>query len=250
MLVVKNLQVSVDGKPILKGIDLVVRPGEIHALMGPNGSGKSTFAYALMGHPHYKVKSQKSKVKIDGKNLLLLTPDQRAKLGLFLAFQYPVSIEGVSVRNFLRQVTEAFGPQPRKGVLEFRRYLIEYAKRLGISEELLGRSLNQGFSGGEKKRLEVLQMILLQPKIAILDEIDSGMDIDALKIVADGINRIMHKDRNMAIILITHYQRILRFIKPDFVHVIIDGRIVRSGGRKLAKELERKGYRQWLANSD
>src|SRR3989344_1090390 len=253
MLVVKNLHVSVEGKPILKGVDLVVRPGEIHAIMGPNGSGKSTLAYALAGHPRYEVEKKiittnkyQCKITLDGKDLLRKTPDQRARAGLFLAFQYPVSIEGISVQNFLRQATQTLGLQPKNGVLKFRQKLLHEVKRLGIPEELLRRSLNEGFSGGEKKRLEILQMAVLRPKYAVLDETDSGLDVDALKVVADGVNRMMAKNKTLGIILITHYQRLLRFIKPDVVHVMIDGRIVKSGGRELARELEREGYRKFL----
>lgn len=233
MLKIKNLHVSVEGKKILQGVDLVVKPGEIQAIMGPNGSGKSTLAHVIAGHPKYRI--EKGEVKIGQRNLLSLTPDQRANLGLFLAFQYPISVEGVTAEQLLRKVA-------RNGLsaLAFRKILEEEAEKLGVKQELLRRSLNDGFSGGEKKRLEILQMAVLKPKYAILDETDSGLDIDALKSVANGIWH-MAKSKT-GIILITHYQRLLQFIKPDFVHVMIGGRIVKSGGKELVEELERSGY--------
>ena len=254
MLKIKNLHVSVKGKQILKGVDLIVRPGEVHALMGPNGSGKSTLAYTLMGHPNYTI--DKGQLTIDKRSVVKMTPDQRARAGLFLAFQYPVSVEGVSVQNFLRQAHSAIGEKKKKkkgkkqkrgsngeiSVLDFRKRLKKEAKKLGVKEELLKRSLNDGFSGGEKKRLEILQMATLSPKFSILDETDSGLDVDALKIVARGVNRVVREQRQMGIILITHYQRILRYIKPDFVHVMVEGKIARSGGRRLAEMVEKEGY--------
>ncbi len=245
MLRIKNLHVYVDEKHILKGVNLSVKKGEVHAIMGPNGSGKSTLAYALMGHPSYKVKSKSSKLKVslDGESLVGMTPDQRAKLGLFLAFQYPVAIEGVSVQNFLRQASESINGKSNLKVLEFRKMLAREARKLGVKEELLKRFLNDGFSGGEKKRVEILQMAVLKPKYAILDETDSGLDIDALNIIAKGIGQ--RAKSGTGILLITHYQRILRFIKPDFVHVMVGGKIVESGGRDLAKKLEKRGYKHY-----
>lgn len=252
MLKIRNLHVVVEDKHILKGVDLSVGPGEIHAIMGPNGSGKSTLAYALMGHPKYKVRmaGRGSKLELDGKSLIDKSPDERARMGLFLAFQYPASIEGVSVQNFLRKASESLANGPKsdegkggKSVLEFRRRLKEKARSLGVKEGLLKRSLNDQFSGGEKKRVEVLQLSVLNPKYAILDETDSGLDIDALRIVAHGIRQIVEQNKDMGALLITHYQRILQFIKPDFVHVMIAGKIADSGGKKLAAKIEEKGYK-------
>lgn len=244
--VIKNLEVVVEGKQVVRGIDLVVKPGEVHAIMGPNGSGKSTLAYALAGHPAYKVgrevRSQGSGVSINGDDILHLTPDQRAKRGLFLAFQYPVAVPGVSVQNFLWAAYQAVGSREKKLlVLEFRKHLRQEAEQLGIKQELLSRSLNDGFSGGEKKRVEILQLLALRPKYAILDETDSGLDIDAIQVVSSGVRRVVG-EYNTGVIVITHYQRILRFLQPNFVHVMVGGRIVKSGGKELASELERKGY--------
>ncbi len=244
MLAINDLHVSVEHTPILKGVNLSVRPGEVHAIMGPNGSGKSTLGYALMGHPNYSIDA--GRVTLDRKALLSKTPDQRAKMGLFLAFQYPVSVEGVSVQNFLRQASEAIHGTSKLSVLDFRRKLAVQAGKLGISEELIKRSLNDGFSGGEKKRIEILQMATLDPKYVILDETDSGLDIDALKIVSKGIDQVRKNNKKLGVVLITHYQRILRFIRPDFVHVMVEGKIVQSGGKELAQELEKKGYRPYL----
>lgn len=245
MLDIKNLQATVDDKAILNGLDLVVKPGEIHAIMGPNGSGKSTLAKVLSGHPAYAVTG--GSVTYDGKNLLDMEPEERARDGVFMAFQYPVEIPGVNNANFLRLAYNARQKhlgKPEVDPLEFEEILEERAKIVEMKPELLNsRSVNEGFSGGEKKRNEILQMAVLEPRLAILDETDSGLDIDALRIVADGVNKLMNKDR--AVIVITHYQRLLDYIVPDVVHVIADGKIVKSGPKELALELEEKGY-DWL----
>jgi len=245
-LVINNLQVSVEDTEILKGVNLTIRSGEVHAVMGPNGTGKSTLAYALMGHPKYKI--TEGEATLDGKDLLDLDPNERSKLGLFLAFQYPVAVPGVSVANFLRTAINAHrkGQNPEdKGISipDFRKKLKEKMALLDMDESFAGRYLNDGFSGGEKKRVEILQMATLEPKISILDETDSGLDIDALKIVANGIKAVNKKDQG--ILVITHYQRILNYITPDFVHVMLNGRIVESGGPELALRLEEEGY-EWL----
>jgi Fe-S cluster assembly ATP-binding protein len=245
-LVISNLHVSVDDTEILKGVDLTIKSGEVHAVMGPNGTGKSTLAYALMGHPKYDV--TKGEATLDGKNLLDLDPNERSSLGLFLAFQYPVAVPGVSVANFLRTAINAQrkGQDPEdKGISipDFRKKLKEKLALLKMDESFAGRYLNDGFSGGEKKRVEILQMATLEPKFSILDETDSGLDIDALKIVSDGINTI--GDKNQGILVITHYQRILNYVKPDFVHVMLNGKIAQSGGPELALRLEEEGY-EWL----
>lgn len=289
-LVIKNLHVNVEGKEILKGMDLVVRQGEVHALMGPNGSGKSTLVNALMGNPTYKV--TQGTATLNGENLLSEPPDERAKLGLFLGFQYPSSIPGVSVANFVRtamvsltkprarteaqllteggQVRSDSGGRDGQGqaqeqnlglaeanyvgrggvarpttpaVKDFRKNLRAKLALLKMDESFATRYVNDGFSGGEKKRLEVLQMAMLKPKIAMLDEPDSGLDIDAVRVVSEGVNSL--RGPNLGVLLVTHYQRILNFVKPDFVHVMIDGQIVRSGGPELAQELEAQGY-DWL----
>ncbi len=243
-LEIKGLRVRVEDKEILKGVDLSVRRGEIHALMGPNGSGKSTLAYALMGHPKYEV--TQGEVRFRGQDLLDLKPNERAELGLFLAFQYPVAIPGVSVANFLRRAhtaVHANGDQGSVPVAEFRKKLEEKLALLKMEKNFSRRYLNDGFSGGEKKRAEILQMAVLEPEIAILDETDSGLDIDALKIVANGVNALVGPQ--MGALLITHYQRILNYVTPHFVHVLVDGRIVKSGGVELAEALEEKGY-DWV----
>lgn len=246
-LTIKDLRVSVDNKEIVKGVNLTVKPGEIHAIMGPNGSGKSSLAMALMGHPTYKLKvnNEKSKIILDGKDISDLPPHERAKKGLFLAFQYPVTVAGVSVQNFLRQAHQAVNGKSPQSILEFRQSLTHTAKELGIKPELLSRSLNDGFSGGEKKRLEILQLLTLRPKFAILDETDSGLDIDAVKVVAKGIKTVAQKF-NTGIVIITHYQRILRFIKPDHVHIMVNGQIIKSGDFQLAHQIEQTGYKNFL----
>ncbi|MCK4800417.1 MAG: Fe-S cluster assembly ATPase SufC [Anaerolineales bacterium] len=246
VLLIKNLHVNVENTEILRGVDLTIKTGEVHAIMGPNGTGKSTLAYALMGHPKYEI--IQGEATLDGKDLLNLDPNERSELGLFLAFQYPVAVPGVSVANFLRTAINArrkAQDPDDKGISipDFRKKLKEQLALLDMDETFAGRYLNDGFSGGEKKRVEILQMATLEPKFSILDETDSGLDIDALKIVADGINTISKKDQG--ILVITHYQRILNYIQPDFVHVMLNGRIVESGGPELALRLEAEGY-EWL----
>ena len=243
-LVIKDLRVRVEDKEILKGINLTVRSGETHALMGKNGSGKSTLASTLMGHPSYEVVS--GEVLIDGESILGLSPDERAKRGLFLAFQYPSSVPGVPMFNFLRMAYNAVHtPQGGKplAVREFRKSLAEKLKLLKMDEDFLKRYLNDGFSGGEKKRAEILQMAVLQPKFAVLDETDSGLDIDALKIVSEGVHA--QRGPNLGTLVITHYQRLLDYIVPDYVHVMLAGKIVTTGGKELAKDLELRGY-EWV----
>lgn len=245
-LVIKNLHVSIDDKEILRGLDLTVEQGKVHAIMGPNGTGKSTLAYTLMGHPHYTV--TQGEVLFKGKNVLELEPDERSRLGLFLAFQYPVAIPGVTVANFLRSAINARRRAENPGdkgmpIPEFRKMLKEKMALLKMDPNFAGRYLNEGFSGGEKKRAEILQMAALRPEIAILDETDSGLDIDALRIVSEGVNALM--DQNLGVLVITHYQRLLNYIKPDHVHVMMGGRIVESGGADLALHLEEKGY-EWI----
>ena len=249
-LEIKDLHVQVDGKEILKGIDLVIRSGEVHAIMGPNGSGKSTLALTVMGHPRYKVTS--GEIRFAGQDVLAMPVDERARAGLFLAFQYPLAIPGVSVANFLRTTinarradrgaTAAANERKRTDIAipEFLKLLKEKMKLLEVEDSFITRAVNEGFSGGEKKRLEMLQMHMFQPKAAILDETDSGLDIDALKVVSKGIEAL--RSPEVGILLITHYERMLRYVMPDFVHVLVDGRIVRTGGRELAAELEAKGY--------
>jgi Fe-S cluster assembly ATP-binding protein len=242
-LSISDLKVNVADKAILRGIDLEVKPGEIHAVMGPNGSGKSTLAYTLAGHPGYDVTG--GAVEFDGHQVLDLSPDERSQAGLFLAFQYPIEIPGVKVQNFLRLAYNArFSEDEKKkfpSVLAFRKHLESLADELHVKKELLKRGLNEGFSGGEKKRLEILQMAVLEPTYAILDETDSGLDVDAIKAVAEGVKKIVKK-YNTGIIVITHYQRILKYLQPDFVHVLVDGKIVKSGTGELAGELETSGY--------
>jgi len=241
MLEIKNLYAGVEGKQILKGINLNVRAGELHAVMGPNGSGKSTLAQVLAGREEYEVTG--GEVLYKGQNLLEMDPEVRAGEGLFLAFQYPVEIPGVTTSYFLRAAVNAlrkYRNQPEMDPMEFMSYVRERMKLLDLDSSFLNRSINEGFSGGEKKRNEIFQMAILEPTLCILDETDSGLDIDALKIVANGVNTLRSPER--AFLVITHYQRILNYIVPDFVHVMVDGRIVKSGGKELALELEAKGY--------
>jgi Fe-S cluster assembly ATP-binding protein len=244
LLEVKNLHVEVDGKQILNGLDLTVEKGSVHAIMGPNGSGKSTLAYVLAGKDAYVV--TQGQVLLDGKDILALPPDERAAKGLFLAFQYPLEIPGVATMTFLRTALNA--QRKRRGeaellVPDFIKRVREVAGKLGIEQEMLRRGVNVGFSGGEKKRNEILQMALLEPRLCVLDETDSGLDIDALKVVSDGVNRLRSPERGF--VVITHYQRLLDYIVPDVVHVLSQGRIVRTGGKELAHELEAKGYAQY-----
>ncbi len=243
-LEIRNLHASVEGTPILKGVNLTIKQGETHALMGPNGSGKSTLANVLMGNPAYTVDS--GQVIFDGVDLLELEPDARSRLGLFMAFQYPVAIPGVTLANFLRSAINArrrdVDPADKGiSIPEFRRLLMDKMNYLEISPDFASRYLNDGFSGGEKKRAEILQMAVLQPKIAILDETDSGLDIDALRIVAGGVNRLVGPD--LGVLVITHYKRILDYIRPQYIHIMMDGRIVESGGPELADQLEAEGYK-------
>jgi Fe-S cluster assembly ATP-binding protein len=253
-LVISGLEVSIGAKKILKGLDLTVRQGEVHALMGPNGSGKTSLAYTLMGHPDYKVDA--GSMTWRGQNLLALTPDKRARLGLFLAFQYPSAIPGVTVASFLRNVYNAIH-HPKQAdetgeqsvrytgipLAKFRRLMEEKMALLSMDPGFAARYVNDGFSGGEKKRLEMLQMAIIGPRMAILDETDSGLDIDALKNVADGINATLNPE--MGVLMITHYQRMLNYVKPQFVHVLLDGRVVMSGGEELSHKLEANGY-DWV----
>jgi Fe-S cluster assembly ATP-binding protein len=241
MLTVNNLHAAVEGKDILKGIDLQINPGEVHAIMGPNGSGKSTLASVLAGRENYEV--TQGSVDFLGKDLLELSPEARAGEGLFLAFQYPVEIPGLSTTNFIKtavnEIRKYRGEEPMDA-LGFLKLMKEQMAMMDIDQPLLSRSLNEGFSGGEKKRNEIFQMAMLKPKLAILDETDSGLDIDAIRIVANGVNKLRNKDN--AVLLVTHYQRLLDYIIPDFVHVLYNGRIVKSGTKELALELEEKGY--------
>lgn len=234
-----ELHVEVEGKEILKGLSLTVKEGEIHAVMGPNGSGKSTLASTIMGHPKYEV--TKGKILFNGESIVEMAPDERARKGVFLAFQYPMEIQGVSLSNFMRTAYNET-KQEHLSVMEFQKLLKEKMKLLHMKEEFSERYLNEGFSGGEKKRCEILQMAILHPKMTIMDETDSGLDIDALKIVSEGTNEVA-KESGMGVLLITHYQRILKYIKPHFVHVLVNGTIEKSGGIELAEQLEEKGYK-------
>lgn len=241
ILLVENLNVTVEGKPILRGIDLKILPGEIHAIMGPNGSGKSTLANVLMGKAGYEI--TEGRIFYKGTDIVDLSPDERARMGMFLAFQYPTEVPGVSVVNFLRTAYNAVHADKKLGPLEFRKYLQTRMDLLDVSDSMINRYVNSGFSGGERKRAEVLQMAVLDPELAILDETDTGLDIDALKEVSAGVNKL-HNDKR-GLLIITHYQRLLNYIEPHFVHVLIGGRIIRSGGKDLALDLEAKGYEQF-----
>lgn len=248
MLTINQLNVAINAQPILKGINLQVNPGEVHAIMGPNGSGKSTLSKVLTGHPAYEVTS--GQINYLGQDLLPLSPEERAQAGIFMSFQYPVEVPGVTNINFLKAAVNAV----RKGqnrqtldAIEFLSFIREKCQLLDMDESFLYRGINEGFSGGEKKRNEILQMIALEPKLAILDETDSGLDIDALRIIAQGVNAMRSPER--AIILVTHYQRLLDYIEPDFVHVLAEGRIIKSGDKSLALELEKKGY-SWLEETE
>lgn len=256
-LTVRNLRAGVAGKPILRGLNLEVKQGEIHALMGPNGSGKSTLAYSLMGHPKYEIES--GEILLEGQDLLPLDAAERARKGLFLAFQYPVTIPGVTLASFLRSAVSAVRRGTNGGSTEtpdagqkremlipmrqFRKELLQKMQELGVDQAFARRYLNEGFSGGEKKRVEILQLAMLEPKIAVLDETDSGLDIDALRTVAEGVKQLVGP--NLGVLLITHYQRLLTYIKPHFVHILLDGQIVESGGPELAEQLEERGY-DWI----
>jgi len=246
-LEIRNLHASVDGTPILKGVNLTVKQGEVHALMGPNGSGKSTLSNVIMGNPAYEVES--GQVIFDGQDILDMEPDERSRMGLFLAFQYPVAIPGVTVANFLRSAVNArrrASDPEDKGISipEFRRLMMEKMGDLEMNSEFAGRYLNDGFSGGEKKRAEILQMAVLKPKIAVMDETDSGLDIDALRIVAGGVNHLVGPD--LGVLVITHYKRILDYIQPQHIHIMMDGHIVESGGPEMADMLEESGYKPFF----
>lgn len=244
LLEIKNLHAKIEGKEILKGINLTVNPGEVHAIMGPNGSGKSTLANVLAGHESYEV--TEGEVIYKGKNLLTLSPEDRAREGIFLAFQYPVELPGVSNTNFLKTAVNEirkYRGQEQMDAVDFLQMIKEKMKIVELDQALLKRSVNEGFSGGEKKRNEIFQMAMLEPKLAILDETDSGLDIDALRIVANGVEKL--RSPHNSTILVTHYQRLLNYIVPDFVHVLSDGKIVKSGGKELALQLEEKGY-DWI----
>jgi Fe-S cluster assembly ATP-binding protein len=246
MLTIKNLHAIVEEQEILKGINLQVNPGEIHAVMGPNGSGKSTLASVLAGHPKFEV--TRGSVEFEGKDLLEMEPEDRAREGLFLSFQYPVEIPGVSMVNFMRSALNEqrkYRNEEPISATDFLKLMRDKRQMLGMDSQLVSRSVNEGFSGGEKKKNEIFQMAMINPKLAILDETDSGLDIDALRVVASGVNKLQTKEN--ATILITHYQRLLEYIKPDFVHVLYNGKIIKSGGANLALELENRGY-EWLIN--
>jgi Fe-S cluster assembly ATP-binding protein len=248
LLEIRNLHATVDDKPIINGLDLTIDGGEVHAIMGPNGSGKSTLSYVLSGRDGYEVTD--GEILFDGKDLLAMEADERAREGVFLAFQYPVEIPGVTGITFLRTAVNAVRKhhgEPPFDAMDFVKYIREKAKDLNVSDDMLKRAVNTGFSGGEKKRMEILQMAALDPRVAILDETDSGLDIDALKVVADGVNAMRSAERGL--LVITHYQRLLDYIVPDHVHVLAKGRIVKSGGKELALELEQSGYAEYLEDA-
>ncbi len=240
----RDVHVHLDDKEIVKGVDLDLKPGEVHAIMGPNGSGKSTLVQAVAGHPHYRLTGG---ITLNGEAIQEMAPDERARRGLFLGFQYPVAIPGVTVANFLKAAVEARTGEPIS-LMQFRKELMAKLTSLDIPSAFAGRYINDGFSGGEKKRLEILQLLMLKPTLALLDEIDSGLDIDALKVVSEGINRATKE--GCAVLLVTHYQRVLDYVKPDVVHVFVDGRIARTGGPEQALELEKRGYEQWIGHRD
>lgn len=241
LLEIKDLHVTVEDKEIIKGLNLTINSYEVHTIMGPNGSGKSTLSYTIMGHPKYKV--TQGDILYDGVSILGLETDERARKGIFLGFQYPMEVTGVSVENFLRTAVES---KEKKDVpiLAFHKALLKRIEAMSIPQSFLDRYLNEGFSGGEKKRNEILQMAILLPRLAVLDEIDSGLDIDALRLVSEGINKLI-KEEHLTLLLITHYQRILDYIKPQFVHIMVDGKIIKSGGFELAKQLDKMGY-EWV----
>jgi len=247
VLKVLHLRVAIGAKEILRDVSLVVKSSEVHAIMGPNGSGKSTLAYALMGHPSYKIQSSKSKVQINGKNIIHLPAQERAKAGLFLAFQSPIAVPGVSVFNLLRAAHQEIHGADNFSVSDFFKLLKKNAKELRIEESFLSRGIHDGFSGGEKKKMEMLQALTLAPKFAIFDEIDTGLDVDALKVVARGISLL--SSQGTGIIIITHYQRILKYLKPDVVHILVKGEIVKTGKAFLASEIEEKGYEKYAENN-
>lgn len=240
-LALESLSVAVDQKEIIHGISLTIKPGEIHAIMGPNGSGKSTLANAVMGHPKYTITG--GQIMLDGENITSLKVNEKAKKGLFLSMQYPPSIDGVTVTNFLRTSVAAVIGE-KQNPIKFHKSLLAAMETLGIDPSFAGRYLNVGFSGGEKKRMEILQLLTLNPTYAILDETDSGLDVDALRVVAEGINRFHAKDKG--VLLVTHYNRILEYVQPDFVHIMVNGKIVKTGGKELAKEIEESGYEQFI----
>jgi len=238
---IRNLHAEIEGQPILKGVNLVIQQGETHAMMGPNGSGKSTLSNVIMGHPSYDVTG--GEIFFQGRNLLEMETEERARLGLFLAFQYPVAIPGVSVAKFLKSAFDAVHAEKKTKSSEFLKMLRDNLAYLEVDDSFVNRALNDGFSGGEKKRMEILQMLTLQPKFAVMDETDSGLDIDALRVVSQGVNKL--RSPSFSLLVITHYERILRYIHPDHIHILIDGQIVHTGGPELVKELEEKGY-DWI----